>query len=116
MTCRMVDCAVGPWCLGAFLEVCRGCGARRGEVLALRWSDIKDGSAFIDRSLCQTRAGLVFKGTKTERPRRVELPATTMPVLERQRERQSEFLAQFGPAYRADLDLIFANADGTPLR
>ena len=111
-----VEVPDGPWCLGAFLEVCRGTGARRGEVLALRWSDIKDGSAFIDRSLCQTRAGLVFKGTKTERPRDVKLPAATMPILERHRERQNEYRAQFGPLYRADLDLIFANSDGTPLK
>jgi hypothetical protein len=46
----------------------------------------------------------------------VVLAPTRLPVLERHRERQNEFLAQFGPAYRADLDLIFANPDGTPLR
>ena len=39
-----------------------------------------------------------------------------MPILARHRERQNEFRAQAGPAYRADLDLIFANQDGTPLR
>jgi len=32
--------ATGPWCLGTFLEFCAATGARRGEVLALRWSDI----------------------------------------------------------------------------
>ena len=32
------------------------------------------------------------------------------------RLRQSEFRAQFGTDYRSDLDLIFANPDGTPLR
>src|ERR1039458_6606020 len=74
------------------------------------------GCAFIDRSLCQTRAGLVFKGAKTERPRDVKLPAATMPILERHRERQNEYRAQFGPRYRADLDLIFANSNGTPLK
>ena len=52
--------------------------SRRGEVLALRWSDIRDGAAFIDRSLCQTRDGLMFKSTKTEEPRRVELPPTML--------------------------------------
>ncbi|MGD0500174.1 MAG: site-specific integrase [Bryobacteraceae bacterium] len=113
---HLVESAAGPWCLGAFLEMCRGTGARRGEVLALRWSDIRDERASIDRSLCQTRAGLVFKGTKTERPRDVKLPAATMPVLERHRERQDEFRTQFGPRYRADLDLIFANPNGTPLK
>jgi len=70
--------------------------------------------AFIDRSLCQTRAGLVFKGTKTERPRAVKLPEATMPILDRHKKSQNEFRAQFGPRYRADLDLIFANPNGTP--
>ncbi len=32
------------------------------------------------------------------------------------RERQDEFRQQFGPDYRSDLDLIFANPDGTPLK
>src|SRR5712671_4013737 len=30
--------------------------------------------------------------------------------------RQQEFRRQFGPDYRTDLDLIFANPDGTPLK
>ena len=36
-------------------------------------------------------------------------------VLEAHRLRQDEFRRQFGPDYRSDLDLIFANPDGTPL-
>jgi integrase len=113
---RMVECAVGPWCLGTFLEMATATGCRRGEVLALRWSDIQDGAAFVDRSLSQTRAGLIFKSTKTETPRRIELPPTTLPVLARHRERQDEFRRQFGTDYRSDLDLIIANPDGTPLK
>jgi integrase len=113
---RLVQSAAGPWRLGAFLEICTATGARRGEILALRWSDIQDGRALIDRSLCQTDDGLTFKCTKTERPRDVKLPASALPVLERHRERQDEFRAQFGPSYRADLDLIFANPNGTPLK
>jgi integrase len=113
---QMVECAVGPWCLGTFLEVASATGCRRGEVLALRWSDIQDGAAFVDRSLCQTRGGLIFKSTKTEKPRRIELPPTMPAVLARHRERQNEFRRQFGPEYRSDLDLIFANPDGSPLK
>ena len=113
---RMVECAVGPWCLGTFLEMATATGCRRGEVLALRWSDIQDGAAFVDRSLCQTRGGISFKSTKTETPRRIELPPTTLPVLARHRERQDEFRRQFGTDYRSDLDLIIANPDGTPLK
>ena len=44
----MVECSIGPWCLPPFLEMLRATGARRGEVLALRWCDIRDGAAFID--------------------------------------------------------------------
>jgi integrase len=69
-------------------------GCRRGEVLALRWCDIRNDAAFADRPLRQTRDGLVFKSTKTEAPRRIELPPATMPLLARHRERQDEFRRQ----------------------
>jgi len=86
-------------------------------VLALRWSDIHDGrEVVITRSLTQTRQVLTFKGTKTEKPRRVGLPESVVPPLAAHRERQQKFRRQFGPDYRADLDLIFANPDGTPLK
>jgi len=38
---RLAQCATGPWCLSTFLDVAAASGARRGEVLALRWSDLK---------------------------------------------------------------------------
>ena len=110
------ESATGPWCIATFLEVTAATGARRGEVLALRWSDIQDGRAVITRSLSQTKQGLKFKGTKTERPNDVTLPPSALAALDAHRKRQNEFRAQFGPDYRADLDLIFANPDGTPLR
>ena len=37
-------------------------------------------------------------------------------ALDTQRKRQQEFRQQYGPDYRTDLDLIFANPDGTPLK
>ncbi len=90
-------------------------GARRGEVLAFRWSDVKGMVVLIDRSLRLTRDGLVFKSTKTEEPRRVELPPSMVACLDPHRLRQDKFRRQFGPDYRSDMDLIFANPDGTPL-
>jgi integrase len=108
--------ATGPWCLATFLEVAAATGARRGEVLALCWSDMQDGRAIITRSLTQTRQVLEFKGTKTETPRDVKVPASALAAVDAHRRRQNEFREQFGPDYRADLDLIFANPDGTPLR
>ena len=112
----LTACSLGPWCLQTFLEMCVATGCRRGEVLALRWSDIRNNKVFVDRSLCQTRDGLVYKTTKTEEPRDIALPPGTAEVLEAHRLRQDKFRRQFGPDYRADLDLIFANPDGTELK
>ncbi len=108
--------ATEPWCLTTFLELAAATGARRGELLALRWSDLQDGRALISRSLTQTRKGLEFKGTKTERPRDVKVPESALAALDVHRKRQNELRLQFGPDYRSDLDLIFASPDGTPLR
>jgi len=60
----VIEAASGCWCLPTFLEVSAATGARRGEVLALRWADYVDGVVFVARSLSQTRKGLEFKGTK----------------------------------------------------
>jgi integrase len=60
----LIAAAGEPWFLGAFLELSAATGARRGELLALRWSDIRDGRLDIIRSLTQTRAGLAFKDTR----------------------------------------------------
>ena len=82
----------------------RRAGARRGEVLALRWSDIREGRATIARSLTQTKAG---PGRSRGRKRRgrgvVRLPESALTALEAHRKRQDEFRRQFGPDYRADL-------------
>jgi integrase len=109
----MIESATGPACLPMLSAAT---GARRGEVLALRWSDINGNDVLIARSLTQTRQGLEFKGTKTDRPRRVGLPKSVLLSLEGHREKQGELRRQFGPTYRADLNLIFTNPDGTPLR
>jgi hypothetical protein len=117
----LIAAASGPWCMGMILEMCYALGARRGEVLALRWSDIRDGRATISRSLSQTKEeGITFKALKgreqTEDFRVVGIPADTLLKLEDHRKRQDEFRIQFGPTYHADLDLVFANPDGTPFK
>lgn len=112
----LIGAATGFWCLAAFIEVAAALGARRGEVLALRWSDIVGGRAIIARSLSQTKAGLEFRGTKSERPRTVSMTAEALAALEAHRTRQDEFRHQYGSDYATALDLIFANPNGSPLR
>jgi integrase len=115
-TDMLIEASTGPWCIALFLEMAVGLGARRGEVLALRWADVVDGRALIARSLTQTKDILEFKGTKTDEPRVAKIPEETLPKLEVHRKRQDEFRLQFGPDYRNDLDLIFSNPDGSPLK
>src|SRR5947208_2887591 len=68
-------------------------GMRRGELLALRWSDLSPErrQARVVRSLQPTRAGLVFEEPKSRRSRRtVVLPAFLESYLDLQRQRQTE--------------------------
>jgi integrase len=110
----VLSAATSPWCLPIFLEVAGATACRRGELLALRWSDIQDGRAMIARSLSQTDDGLQFKDTKTDNPHPVAIPEDALAALAAHRLRQDEFRKQFGPDYHSDLNLIFANPDGTP--
>jgi integrase len=112
----VIEAATSPWCLKTYLEMVAATGCRRGEMLALRWTDIVDGRAMIARSLTQTRQVLEFKCTKTEEPRPISLPESAIAALDAHRKVQNEFRRQHGPDYRADLDLIFANPDGTPFK
>jgi integrase len=112
----LFDAATGCWCLSAFLELSAATGARRGELLALRWSDLEDGAVLIGRSLSQTRAGLQFKPTKNGKIRSVVLPDSALAALGAHREDQDAFRSEFGAKYKDDLDLIFTNPNGTPLK
>jgi integrase len=108
--------ASAPSQLVTFLILDAATGCRRGEVLALRWQDISGGEIYISRSLSQTKAGLTFKSTKSDRPRRIALPASAVHALELHCAAQAELRKQFGPDYQTGLDLVFCGPDGSPLR
>jgi len=65
----------GDWTF-PFVEVAMATGCRRGELLALRWTDIDWDSRVlsVSRSLEQTAAVLRIKTTKSKKPRHLELP------------------------------------------
>ena len=97
----LIDSATGPWCIRTYLTVDAALGARRGEVLALRWRDIECGRVPIERSLSQTKKeGLIFKSTQEENVLVIGLASSALGALEEHRKRQDEFRAQFGPDYR----------------
>jgi integrase len=107
------------WALPVILELAAATGARRGEVLALRWRDFNPAVSeiIIGRSLSQTKVGLHFKEPKTPAGyRTLTLPESTVKLLVDHRKAQSEARLLFGPDYRSDLDLIICNPDGEPLK
>jgi integrase len=88
----------------AFWAVAFYAGLRRGEIVALRWTDIREQDISVERSWCdRTRR---FKEPKTRHGRRlVPLPTGLAALLNAHRLTTTE----------ADLDqLIFANRAGNP--
>jgi integrase len=66
----------------------------------------------VNKSLEQTPEGLRIKSTKSEKPRMVKLPQLAVETLEQHRRHLAKLSQQFGPGYRYDLNLIFANFAG----
>lgn len=95
-----------------------GTGMRRGELLALRWSDLDlDGATVrVERSIEETKQGLRFKTPKTKHGRRtISLAASTVEVLRGHWRTQMELRLALGRGRGENHDLIFCRLDGTPL-
>lgn len=94
-----------------------GTGCRRGEALALRWSDVDfdQGAIRIERSLEQTKAGLRVKEPKTRTGRRtIAISPWLVAELHQHRIRQNERRLALGMGRAPDNSLVFARYDGRP--
>ncbi|MEI7027578.1 site-specific integrase [Paenibacillus sp. y28] len=92
-------------------------GGRKGEILALRWSDIdmKNKTINFSKTLFQENGEFIALTSKTAASRRsISLDASTVDVLKKlRREAASEPLVSFElPGNH----LVFSRQDGTPLR
>jgi integrase len=92
-------------------------GARRGEVLAIRWRnvDLDRGVIRIVESLEQTKAGLRFKAPKTDRTRAITLPRYAIEELHRHKVEQAKKLLALG-VRQTGTTLVCARQDGEPLQ
>jgi integrase len=88
-------------------------GCRRGELLALEWTDIDEatGELNVTKSLEQTNAALRIKSTKSEKSRHFPVPQWALHVLGEHREVQKRDRELFGADYE-DHNLIFCQPNG----
>jgi integrase len=111
------------------------CGIRCGEILALRWDDIRDGQLSVSRSMEQTKAGVREKETKGSKCRTIAMPAMLIEELKAWRLRQAQEFLRLGmrpdgntrivtkidgsspnPKSLTDLVSRFMRARGSPVR
>jgi hypothetical protein len=85
-------------------------GMRRGEILALRWSDIDwvEKTFTVERALEYTRkAGLAFKSPKTERGRRTfVVDESLLDLLQRLQQKYLQIIAGVPDGTHIDLSLV----------
>jgi site-specific recombinase XerD len=83
---------------GALVWLVMVTGMRRGEVLALRWSDVDlaAGMLTIRRNYVRSRARGIEKDTKTHQMRRISLDPETVAVLVDHRNRQEQQIRAVG--------------------
>jgi integrase len=102
--------------LGCFLWLAATTGARRGELCALRWSDVDldAGTLVIARSLVEGRGSeLVEKDTKTHAVRQIALDKGSSSQLQRQRERCRQRAAECGTSL-PDSAFVFSSEPQGP--
>jgi integrase len=105
---RLLRAAAGDR-LEALYLLALSTGAREGELLALRWSDLDldSGVVRIRRTLLRTPSGLSFAEPKTATSRRsIPIGRSTVEALRAHRQRQAE--ERLG-------ELVFANTMGGPI-
>lgn len=103
--------------LFALYAVAMAAGLRRGEALALRWTDVDfdAGTLRVTRTLSRVSAGLVFTAPKTARGRRtIPLPAALFAELRAHRVRQASERLAAGSVWQ-EHGLVFPSATGTPM-
>ncbi len=89
---------------------------RRGELLALRWTDVdlEKGVLSVQQAIEETSDSLRFKEPKTAHSRRrIPLPMLTVRALQRHRAEQAQARLRAGRGWR-DSGLVFTSLDGGP--
>jgi integrase len=101
------------------IRLAAGTGARRGELCALRWTDIdlEDRTVTVARSIADPDGKVIVKPTKTNRSRRFTIGARLAAALVEHRARAEEIAAAFSTKVHPDAYVLSESPDGAePLR
>jgi integrase len=100
--------------LFCFLRLAATTGARRGQLLALRWRDVDldRGTIAFTRALVMGPEGPVLAATKNDRTHQVELDGETLHVLHDARVRAEKQAVDAGVALAVEAFLFTRDADG----
>lgn len=91
----------------AFTYLLIGSGMRRGEAVALKWSDIdfKSGRVYIHKNINRNRKGQLIEGsTKTGKGRTISLPDEALKELQAWRRLQADLLGVLNVGYVFAID------------
>ena len=105
--------------LAVFLHLAVATGARRGELCALRWSDVDldAGTLLIAKALVHGAVGVIERDTKTHASRQIALDGDLVEVLRDHRMHSAERAVEFGGELTAGAHVFSFDPTGeTPWR
>jgi integrase len=101
--------------LATFIMLAASSGARRGELIALRWKDIDfdQKTLSIERGIVLVNGDLIEQGTKTHESRRITLDAATLESLRQHHVRMMEAAALAGSMIHLTAFVFSETVDGS---
>ncbi len=99
----------------AYVVLAASSGARRSELVALRWEniDFTTGRLVIRRGIVGNKSGLIEKDTKTHQARKLKLDATTLDILTEHRQACEKNAEECGVEIPASAFVFSIHADGS---
>jgi integrase len=101
--------------LASFIMLAASSGARRGELIALRWKDVDfaRGSLSIERGIVLVDGDLIEQGTKTHQSRRITLDVATLERLRQHHAHMTEVAALAGSIISSSSFVFSETIDGS---